>query len=288
MKPNTHFNVQTQVKGLALSICSALLLPSVGYSAEKDTLNSADVSFIKHAAASGMAEVKIADLGMKKAERADVKAFAETVHSSHSKAQEEIVKLASTKGVDLSGVIDPERAETYQKLEKSRGAEFDRDYLAETINSHEKCISRFEESSKEAADNEVKVWASKMVPTLQAHLAKAKQLNSNSNGSATNEPTNTAVNVRDRDDRKMTPLDQGSSKSDVDITAQIRKQIIANKNMSVNAQNVKIITTNGQVTLRGPVDSAEEKKVIGEIVESVVHAKSVDNQLDVPGTPARN
>ena len=112
MKPNTHFNVQTQVKGLALSICSALLLPSVGYSAEKDTLNSADVSFIKHAAASGMAEVKIADLGMKKAERADVKAFAETVHSSHSKAQEEIVKLASTRGVDLSGVIDPERAET--------------------------------------------------------------------------------------------------------------------------------------------------------------------------------
>ncbi len=51
--------------------------------------------------------------------------------------------------------------------------------------------------------------------------------------------------------------------------------------MSLNARNVKIITTDGRVTLRGPVDSAQEKRMIGEIADRVVRAENVDNQLEV-------
>jgi len=93
-------------------------------------------------------------------------------------------------------------------------------------------------------------------------------------------PDNTARNVRDRDDRSLTPLNQGSSKADVETTAQIRKEIMAGKNMSVNAKNVKIITNNGKVTLRGPVNTAEEKRLIGEIASRVARSENVDNQLD--------
>lgn len=92
---------------------------------------------------------------------------------------------------------------------------------------------------------------------------------------------NTARNVRDRDDRTVTPLDQGNSKADVDTTAQIRKEIVAGKNMSVNARNVKVITNKGKVTLRGPVNSAEEKRLIGEIAERIARPGNVDNQLEV-------
>lgn len=92
---------------------------------------------------------------------------------------------------------------------------------------------------------------------------------------------NTARNVRDRQDRTLTPFDQGSSKADVDTTAQIRQEIIAGKNMSVNAKNVKIITSNGRVTLRGPVNSAEEKRLIGEIANRIALSENVDNQLEV-------
>ncbi len=97
----------------------------------------------------------------------------------------------------------------------------------------------------------------------------------------TTEADNTARNVRDRNDRTLTPLDQGNSKADLATTAQIRKEIIAGKNMSVNAQNVKIITNDGQVTLRGPVNTAEEKRLIGEIADRIAHAGNVDNQLEV-------
>jgi sporulation protein YlmC with PRC-barrel domain len=99
---------------------------------------------------------------------------------------------------------------------------------------------------------------------------------------------NTARNVRDRDGRTLTPLDQSNSQADLEITAQIRKEIIAAKDLSVNAQNVKIITVNGHVTLRGPVDTAEEKRLIGEIAERIAQSGNVDNQLEVKLTASSN
>ena len=87
--------------------------------------------------------------------------------------------------------------------------------------------------------------------------------------------------VRDNNDTKLTPFDQGNSKADVATTAQIRKEINAGKSMSVNAKNVKIITKDGQVTLRGAVNSAEEKRLIGEIADRIAQAVNVSNQLEV-------
>jgi len=98
---------------------------------------------------------------------------------------------------------------------------------------------------------------------------------------ATKAADNTARNVRDRNDRTLTPLNQGNSQADINTTAQIRKEVVANKTMSVNAQNAKIITNNGQVTLRGPVNSAEEKRIIGEIADRIAQSGNVDNQLEV-------
>ncbi|MHB8523660.1 MAG: PRC-barrel domain-containing protein [Limisphaerales bacterium] len=104
----------------------------------------------------------------------------------------------------------------------------------------------------------------------------------------TTDADNTRRNVRDRDNRTLTPLDQGNSKADVATTAQIRREIIASKDMSVNGRNVKIITNKGQVTLRGPVNTAEEKRLIGEIADRIAHSENVDNQLDVKLTTSSN
>jgi sporulation protein YlmC with PRC-barrel domain len=104
----------------------------------------------------------------------------------------------------------------------------------------------------------------------------------------TTEPDNTARNVRDRNNRTLTPLDQGNSTADRDRTAQIRKEILAGKGMSMNAKNVKIITVDGQVTLRGPVNTAEEKRLIGAIADKIARSENVDNQLEVNLTTSSN
>lgn len=92
--------------------------------------------------------------------------------------------------------------------------------------------------------------------------------------------TNTGVNLRDRDSTAKTPLDQNENKADITITAAIRKRVVATK-MSINAQNVKIITQDGRVTLRGPVKTEQEKRTIEEIARDVAGANKVDSQLEV-------
>ncbi len=104
-----------------------------------------------------------------------------------------------------------------------------------------------------------------------------------SNPMTTSEPAdraNTGVNVRDRDSTTKTPLDQNENQTDINITADIRKQVVDTK-MSVAAQNVKIITQDGMVTLRGPVDTEQEKQRIDAIAKKVAGENKVDNQLEI-------
>jgi osmotically-inducible protein OsmY len=82
----------------------------------------------------------------------------------------------------------------------------------------------------------------------------------------------------------LTPLDQGNSPADRNTTAQIRKQIMALDGMSMNAKNVKIITANGKVTLRGPVDSKDEKRQIAKIAGKIAGVKNVDDLLEIKMT----
>lgn len=79
-----------------------------------------------------------------------------------------------------------------------------------------------------------------------------------------------------------TPMDQSESSANIRITADIRKAILDDKSMSVNAQNCKVITeSTGVVTLRGPVNSQAEKDAIGAIAKAVAGVTRVDNLLDI-------
>ncbi len=277
MKPRSN----TVLTTMTLALCGMFLLAPHGVAADKDTLNATDVEFVKHEAAAGMATVKIAGLGVKKATRPEVKTFAQMIVKDHTAANAELTKLAATKGVELSAVLDSKHAEMFQKLEQYSGTEFDKEFLDVAVSGHKKCVGRFEDAAKDSQDNDVKMWAVKMLPALQAHLAQAEELNGSPATRTTKDADNTERNMRDRDARTLTPLDQGNSQPDLDTTAQIRKEIIGGKDMSMNAKNVKIITNTGKVTLRGPVNSAEEKRIIGEIAERVAKAGNVTNQLEV-------
>ncbi len=127
-------------------------------------------------------------------------------------------------------------------------------------------------------------WPDFGQPSYAAGIYRAYKMEPYFNTNSTQELDNSAQNVRDRYNRSLTPLDQGNSKADINITAQIRKEITAAKDMSVNAKNVKIITNQGRVTLRGPVNSAEEKRFIGDIAGRIARSDNVDNQLEVKRT----
>jgi hyperosmotically inducible periplasmic protein len=94
-------------------------------------------------------------------------------------------------------------------------------------------------------------------------------------------PDDTGKNVRDRGDKTLTPMDQGGSAGDRELTATIRKAIVDDGSLSTNAHNVKIITVDGVVTLRGPVKTPAEKAAVAATAEKAKGVKRVDNQLEV-------
>jgi osmotically-inducible protein OsmY len=91
---------------------------------------------------------------------------------------------------------------------------------------------------------------------------------------------NTERNVRDSGGATLTPEDQKETGDDRKITATIRQSIVKDKSLSLDAHNAKIITHNGVVTLRGPVENSAEKIKLQSIAEKQLGVKQVDNQLE--------
>jgi hyperosmotically inducible periplasmic protein len=96
------------------------------------------------------------------------------------------------------------------------------------------------------------------------------------------EPDNTKVNKRDRDRSEPTADQQKGNVSDRDMTKKIRQSIIADKSLSTYAHNVKVISQNGVVTLKGPVRSEDEKKAIeSKAMEVVGSGGRINNEMSV-------
>lgn len=92
---------------------------------------------------------------------------------------------------------------------------------------------------------------------------------------------NTVRNERDRDGASVTPGDQDNDENDLRIVQDIRKALVKNDQLSLNAHNAKVVSVNGVVTLRGPVESAAERTAIDNIAKGVAGVTRVDNQLEV-------
>ncbi|MBC7419695.1 MAG: BON domain-containing protein [Bdellovibrio sp.] len=106
-------------------------------------------------------------------------------------------------------------------------------------------------------------------------------LSLNSADASETKADNSAVNDRDKYLHEYTADQQGMNKEDTTITRKIRREITKDNRMSFYAKNIKVITMNGQVTLKGPVRSAEEAKVIMSKAQSIAGVSSVLNQMDV-------
>lgn len=94
-------------------------------------------------------------------------------------------------------------------------------------------------------------------------------------------PDNTKVNKRDAAKDAVTSETQSNKKADLDLIRNIRRDITNDKEMSTYAKNIKIISRDGAVTLRGPVKSSSEKQRIDAIAKKAAGDAKVDNQLEI-------
>jgi hyperosmotically inducible periplasmic protein len=113
---------------------------------------------------------------------------------------------------------------------------------------------------------------------------RTQEANEPEGRSAELDPTNTAVNERDRAGTTPTPDDQSANEHDMTLTQAIRQAVVEDKSLSTDADNIKIVTVDGKVTLRGPVKSEAERTAIAVIAQRIAGTTPVENQLEVaPG-----
>jgi putative membrane protein len=139
-------------------------------------LSSQDRDFLMDAAMGGMMEVQLGRWALQLGASDAVKQFAQRMVTDHSKANAELMTLASSKGITLPTELDKKHQEEVRKLTRLSGAEFDRAYAKMMLSDHNKDVSEFEKQSTKGADADVKAFATTALPTLKEHQQMAQAL----------------------------------------------------------------------------------------------------------------
>jgi putative membrane protein len=154
----------------------------------KSKLPSGEERFMKEAASGGLMEVELGKVAAEKGSHQRVKEFGKRMQADHSKANAQLKKIASSKGVELPTEPSGEHKSTMDKLTKLSGAEFDLEYMEAMVDDHKEDIEKFQTQADKGKDPEVKKFASESLPILKKHLELAqsteKQIKSESKGDA--------------------------------------------------------------------------------------------------------
>ena len=140
------------------------------------SLARVDRRFIEKAAQGGVEEVELATLAQQRAASEPVKQFAAQMLEDHGKANEELRQLAAARSLQWPAGMDRAGQREVQRLGTLSGADFDRSYMRMMVADHRKTVADFQQAAKSAQDTEVKAFASRTLPTLQAHLEQAQRV----------------------------------------------------------------------------------------------------------------
>ena len=141
------------------------------------TVSEDDTKFSVEAASGGLMEVQAGELAEKKAQNAKVKEYAAMLVKDHSKTNDELKALATSKNITLPSAPGEEHQKNIDKLAEKSGKEFDKDYIEHMISDHKTDIDAFEKASANCKDPDLKAFATKTLPTLKSHLATAESIN---------------------------------------------------------------------------------------------------------------
>lgn len=145
---------------------------------DNDDVARKDSHFVMKAAKGGMMEVELGQLAAQRAQDPAVKAFGQRMVADHSKANQELMALAASKGITLK--TDADKADHKEKkLSGKAGADFDEAYVKMMVDDHEDTVRLFEKEAKNGKDAEIRAFAEKYLPTLRDHLEQVRALKKN-------------------------------------------------------------------------------------------------------------
>ena len=156
-----------------LLMMAVLLSTGSAYAADPAT---ADRDFYAKAAAGGMAEVETGALAQVKGNSGAVREFGEMMVRDHTEANDKLKQIAGRKNIELPTEPDAKHKAKKQELEAVSGAAFDTAYIQAQVSDHEATESLLKRQIESGTDPEAKAWARETLPTVTAHLKRAREL----------------------------------------------------------------------------------------------------------------
>lgn len=158
---------------LVVLLASPVLAQSASTQA-KARLSQQDRSFVNEAASGGLAEVAAGKIAEEKARNDAVKDFARQMVADHGKANDQLMTIAGQENVKVPTAPDKRHAAAAERLKKLSGSEFDRSYMKEQIQDHEKTVQLFQKEAKSGQNVKLKAFAADTLPVIQHHLQVAQ------------------------------------------------------------------------------------------------------------------
>jgi putative membrane protein len=141
-----------------------------------DKLTDNDRDFLQKAASGGMMEVELGKVAQQTAHNQRVKDFGAMMVRDHTKANDELKKVAADKNVNIPDSMNEHHHMMMQNLKMKTSTDFDFSYMQMMLNDHNKDVGEFRTEAKQGGDADVKAFAAKTLPVLETHLDSAKAI----------------------------------------------------------------------------------------------------------------
>jgi putative membrane protein len=171
-----------------------------------------DREFILMISACGLSEVDAANLAQRQTRNEDLRRLARTLADDHTKANEQLNRLADRKRFPVAQMADQAHQQALTRMAALSGENFDRRFVGAIVRDHERAVNLLEWASKSARDPDVKAWAEKTLPTVREHLKAARDLEDKVGGARRDQD-------RDRDRTRPGEVDRGTRDRDRDRPA---------------------------------------------------------------------
>jgi putative membrane protein len=158
------------------SMLGVLLLVGTACSVHAQSGTSQDAMFMRNAAADSLAEIQLGRIALDKSSSAQVKQLAQRIIDDHTKANDQLMAIAQRKQVSLPTEPMPMQKREADSLQAMSGAAFDQAYARTMVEDHRKAIKMFGMQSQNAADGDLRQFASTTLPVLKTHLQMAERL----------------------------------------------------------------------------------------------------------------
>ncbi len=160
---------------LPVAACSSNTPAPVAEAPPMPAVAPVDQAFVTMAAQGGMAEVQLATLAQTNARSPRVKSYANEMIKDHSAANDQLMKIAQTKGITPPTDLNDMQNQQKTMLTSEKGAKFDRDYMHGQVTDHQAMVQAFQDEAQNGQDPDIKAFAANTVPTIQQHLTQAQK-----------------------------------------------------------------------------------------------------------------